>query len=71
MENKDVPPTVEFRNDSELIIGLVAAVGTNLDSIKMSIRDMLIAYGYDVKEIRISSDIIKNSSKPLRVQKIT
>lgn len=47
-------------NDSELVIGLVAAVGTNLELLKISITEMLKAYSYEVREIRISKNIIKN-----------
>ncbi|CAG73049.1 putative deoxycytidylate deaminase [Pectobacterium atrosepticum SCRI1043] len=46
-------------NASELVIGLVGAVGTNLDLLKVSITEMLKAYSYEVVEIRISKDIIK------------
>ncbi|HBE9180351.1 TPA: dCMP deaminase family protein [Serratia fonticola] len=49
----------EHSSDSELVIGLVGAVGTNLDLLKVSITEMLKAYSYDVEEIRISKDIIK------------
>lgn len=45
--------------DSELVIGLVGAVGTNLDLLKISIKEMLKAYSYSVEEIRISKHIIK------------
>ena len=52
-------------NDPEVIIGLVGAIGTNLDQIKNSIKEMFLTYSYDVMEIRISSDIINklNSTK--------
>ncbi|RAW96416.1 cytidine deaminase [Photorhabdus sp. S8-52] len=44
--------------DSEIVIGLVGAVGTDLDIIKDSITQKLNAFRYDVQEIRISSEII-------------
>lgn len=54
VENHHLPP----ENDSELVIGLVGAVGTNLDIIKNHVKDVLHAFNYDYEEIRISSDII-------------
>jgi len=51
-------PNIDIDNSSELVIGLVGAVGTNLDLLKISITEMLKAYSYDVKVIRISKDII-------------
>nr|WP_314266795.1 anti-phage dCTP deaminase [uncultured Moellerella sp.] len=44
--------------DSELIIGLVGAVGTDLETVKRSIIDRLKAFSYESKEIRISTDVI-------------
>ncbi|KAA1176661.1 cytidine deaminase, partial [Photorhabdus heterorhabditis] len=44
--------------DSEVVIGLVGAVGTDLEIIKDSITQKLNAFRYDVQEIRISSEII-------------
>ncbi|MFD0707957.1 anti-phage dCTP deaminase [Photorhabdus akhurstii] len=44
--------------DSEVVIGLVGAVGTDLEIIKDSITQKLNAFRYDVLEIRISSEII-------------
>lgn len=45
-------------SDSELVIGLVGAVGTDLEIIKNSIKERLTAFGYKTEEIRISTDII-------------
>ena len=45
--------------DSELIIGLVAAVGTDLENLKRVISERLPAFGYQCTDIRVSSDIIK------------
>ncbi|WP_051690827.1 hypothetical protein [Photorhabdus australis] len=42
--------------DSEVVIGLVGAVGTDLEIIKDSITQKLNAFRYDVQEIRISSE---------------
>ncbi|OWO79563.1 cytidine deaminase [Photorhabdus luminescens] len=44
--------------DSEVVIGLVGAVGTDLEIIKDSITQKLNAFRYDVQEVRISSEII-------------
>ncbi|MBS9422609.1 anti-phage dCTP deaminase [Photorhabdus caribbeanensis] len=44
--------------DSEVVIGLVGAVGTDLEIIKDSITQKLNAFRYDVQELRISSEII-------------
>lgn len=52
------PLNLDIDNSSELVIGLIGAVGTNLDLLKISITEMLKAYSYDVKFIRISKDII-------------
>lgn len=43
---------------SELVIGLVGAVGTNLKSIVDYLKDRLSIFGYSSEEIRISKDII-------------
>lgn len=45
-------------DNSELVIGLVGAVGTDMDNIKTAIKERLGAFGYSTEEIRISSDII-------------
>lgn len=45
--------------NSELIIGLVAAVGTDLEHVKRVISERLPAFGYECNEIRVSRDIIK------------
>lgn len=59
MEVKSVELIREKDDSPEVIIGLVGAIGTNLEQIKASIKDMLVTYSYNVTEIRISSDIIK------------
>lgn len=43
---------------SELVIGLVGAVGTELDTIKRIIRQRLETYGYSIEEVKVSKDII-------------
>jgi hypothetical protein len=45
--------------DSELVIGLVGAVGTDLDVVSKHLKDRLEVVGYSVQEIRISHDIIQ------------
>lgn len=59
VENSILPP----ENDSELVIGLVGAVGTNLEIIKNHLRDILQSFNYEYEEIRISSDIISKLRK--------
>ncbi len=45
-------------SDSELIIGLVGAVGTELRSVEEKIRERLKAFKYETEDIRISKDVI-------------
>lgn len=59
MEVKSAVPISKSNDESELVIGLVGAVGTNLELLKVSISEMLKAYSYEVEEIRISKDIIR------------
>lgn len=54
VDSNSLPP----EDDSELVIGLVGAVGTNLELIKNHIKDILRSFNYEYEEIRISSDII-------------
>ncbi|MCC8421498.1 anti-phage dCTP deaminase [Photorhabdus thracensis] len=44
--------------DSEVVIGLVGAVGTDLEIIKNSITQKLNSFRYETQEVRISSEII-------------
>ncbi|MFB4362652.1 anti-phage dCTP deaminase [Pantoea sp. BS_8] len=65
-ENEDTSTRItdpDIENSSELVIGLVGAVGTNLDLLKISITEMLKAYSYEVKVIRISTDFISQFCK--------
>ncbi|MCF0038699.1 anti-phage dCTP deaminase [Dyadobacter fanqingshengii] len=52
-------PSVQFLNDefqnSEIIIGIVSAVGTEVDRVITPLKDRLIGFGYDVRTIRVSS----------------
>ncbi len=50
----------ELRNfpDSEIIIGLVGAVGTDLSLVTGPLMDRLRIAGYDTTEIRVSRDVI-------------
>lgn len=52
-------PNQKFAN-SELVIGLVGAVGTELNKAVEIIKDRLKSYNYKVHEIRISKDIISD-----------
>jgi hypothetical protein len=45
-------------SDSELVIGLVGAVGAELNKVEDIIRDRLKVFRYEVEEIRISRDVI-------------
>ncbi|MBF4253574.1 cytidine deaminase, partial [Vibrio anguillarum] len=45
-------------SDSEVIIGLVGAVGTELSAIKQIIKERLEMFNYTSEEVRISQDII-------------
>ena len=45
-------------NDSELIIGLVGALGTDLKSIREMVKDRLQAYDYETEIISISGNVI-------------
>ncbi|WP_166419829.1 anti-phage dCTP deaminase [Pseudoalteromonas sp. Z1A8] len=41
-------------NDSELIIGIVSAVGTESKRVIDPLKDRLMGFGYDVEEVRVS-----------------
>lgn len=55
-----VPPEKGYRPeyDSELVIGLVGAVGTNLKHVTEVLRDRLNVFNYKCDEVKISTDII-------------
>ncbi|WDF98834.1 anti-phage dCTP deaminase [Pectobacterium carotovorum subsp. carotovorum] len=55
-------------DDSELVIGLVGAVGTDMDNIKKAITERLAAFRYTTEEIRISSDIISLFRAPPKTE---
>jgi deoxycytidylate deaminase len=44
--------------DSEIVIGLVGAVGTELTQVIEILRDRLRVFNYDPQEVRVSKDII-------------
>lgn len=50
-------PGIGFQN-SEIIIGLVGAVGTPLAHVKEVLEKRFIIFGYNINEIRISTDVI-------------
>jgi deoxycytidylate deaminase len=54
------PSPSELRNypNSEIVIGLVGAVGTEMDVIITLLKDRLKIAGYDTTEIRVSREII-------------
>lgn len=55
-----VPPRLKDHTDSELVIALIAPVGTQLDGIRTSLTDILKAASYEVKSVRITKDVIEN-----------
>jgi deoxycytidylate deaminase len=50
----------ELDRDSELVIGLVGAVGTDLDTVIKILKEKLVIFEYATEEIKVSSDIISN-----------
>lgn len=55
---EDQTPKYTTDKDSELIIALVAAVGTDLSAITSVLTDRLKTFNYKTTEIKISNDII-------------
>lgn len=51
-------------SDSELIIGLVGTIGTDLPEISKLITDRLRTFKYETRIIKISTDIISNIGNP-------
>lgn len=45
-------------SDSELVFGLIGAVGTQLDKVRSIIEERLKVIGYDVVQVRVSKDVI-------------
>jgi deoxycytidylate deaminase len=62
---KSTLETFDF-NDSELVIGLVYAVGTDYKSVLQCISDLLTTYGYEPHVIRISDLIQTLTEHPLQ-----
>lgn len=56
--------------DSELVIGLVGAVGTDLENITRIISARLVAYRYTVDNLRISKDCIIPLCETLNIDSI-
>lgn len=54
------PNDYQQHYDSEVVIGLVGAVGTDLDSVSKIIKERLKSYKYNSNIIKISKDIIEN-----------
>lgn len=44
--------------DTEIVIGLVGAVGTHQNRVVEALKDRLRAFDYDAREIRVSQDVI-------------
>ncbi|MGF7115774.1 deoxycytidylate deaminase [Pseudomonas laurylsulfatiphila] len=51
-------------SDSELIIGLVGTIGTDLPEVSKLISDRLKTFKYETRNIKISTDIIANIGNP-------
>lgn len=47
-------------NESEVVFGLVGATGTDLDLVSGLVKSRLQQFGYSVKEISVSGDVIPN-----------
>ncbi|HAS3151367.1 TPA: cytidine deaminase, partial [Vibrio cholerae] len=45
--------------DSELVIGLVGAVGVQLDEVSKLIGERLNHFNYDFKNVKVSKDVIE------------
>lgn len=54
---------MDTKNESEFVIGLVAAVGTNLEYLSITLKEIIESFNYNVVEIRISKEIIEEISK--------
>jgi len=52
-------------SDSELVIGLVGTIGTNLNEIARPIDERLSKFNYTTESIKISTDIISTLGSPL------
>lgn len=50
-------------NDSELVIGIITTVGTNIKQVKENIFDRLNRYNYSYKDIKVSREVISEFSK--------
>ncbi|WP_339539170.1 anti-phage dCTP deaminase [Pseudomonas sp. RA_15y_Pfl2_54] len=51
-------------SDSELVIGLVGTIGTNLAEVAGLIEERLLKFNYTADRIKISTDIISNLGNP-------
>ena len=47
-------------DDTELVIGIVAAVGTDINQVTNMIKNHLKKYNYDTEEVKLSSNVIKD-----------
>ena len=50
--------------DTELVLGLIGAVGTQLDRVQELLKERLITAGYEVLTVRISQDVIPDIISP-------
>src|SRR5690606_14819855 len=51
-------------SDSELIIGLVGSIGTNLKAVAELLEERLKAFSYTTNHIKVSSDVIAMLGNP-------
>ncbi len=60
LENGDEPTDFleQKFSDSELVIGLIGAVGTELNKVITELTNRLTTFNYTAKEIRVSNDVI-------------
>jgi len=52
---------VQLSENSELIIALVGAVGTNLKAVKKILSEQIEKAGYEVRDVKISRDVIRRA----------
>ncbi len=62
-------PNIEEYTDSELIIGLVCAVGTDLSLVIQTIKDRLLFFDYQVIVIDVADHILESYNKEFKSRK--
>lgn len=64
-----MPTNAQQKNDSELIIGIITTVGTDISVVKQALIDKLMLYSYIVETIKVSADIISKFEKKAEISK--